>query len=90
MFDLLWHSYNYLDPGGGPFLWLGYCHLIFHWKDVKAISQLVVEVHCWKFLHHLIKVILPFTFILLITINFKNSPGCKPFVGLFLLILGSS
>lgn len=41
-FDLLWHSYNYLDPGEGPFLWLGYCHLIFHLKDVKAISQLVV------------------------------------------------
>lgn len=42
MFDLLWHYYNYLDPGGGPFLWLGYCHLIFHLKDVKAISLLVV------------------------------------------------
>ena len=43
MFDLLWHSYNYLDPGGGPFLWLGCCLLIFHVEDVKAESQLVVE-----------------------------------------------
>lgn len=36
MFDLLWHSYNYLDPGEEPFLWLGCCHLIFHLKDVKS------------------------------------------------------
>lgn len=56
MFDLLWHSYNYLDPGEGPFLWLGYCHLIFHLKDVKAISLLVVEVRCWKWLNHPVNV----------------------------------
>lgn len=49
MFDLLWHSYNYLNPGGGPFFWLSYCHLIFHMKDVKAISELMVKVLYWKF-----------------------------------------
>lgn len=41
MFDLLWHSYNYLDPGGGPLLWLSYCHLIFHVQDMKATLLLM-------------------------------------------------
>lgn len=55
MFDLLWHSYNYLDPGGEPFLWLGCCHLIFHLKDVKAISPLVVQARSGKFRNFLLK-----------------------------------
>lgn len=38
MFDLLWHSYNYLDPGEEHFLWFGCCRVIFHLRDVKAIS----------------------------------------------------
>lgn len=55
MFDLLWHSYNYLDPGGEPFLWLGCCHLIFHLKDVKARSRLVVRARCRKILNFQLK-----------------------------------
>lgn len=73
MFDLLWHSYNYLDPGGGPFLWLGYCHLIYHLKDVKAISLLVVKVRCWKLLNLLANVF-PAHCI---------STNCNPFKNLF-------
>ncbi len=71
-FDLLWHSYNYLDPGEGPFLWLGYCHLIFHLKDVKAISLLADWVRCWKFLNHLAN-LSQLTVFLLITINLKKT-----------------
>lgn len=55
MFDLLWHSYNYLDPGEEPFLWLGCCHLIFHLKDVKAISVLAVRARCGKILDFQLK-----------------------------------
>lgn len=55
MFDLLWHSYNYLDPGGEPFLWLGCRHLIFHLRDVKARSRLVVRARCRKILNFQLK-----------------------------------
>lgn len=42
-FDLLWHSSNYLDPGGGTFLWLDYCYLIFYLDDVKSRGVFVAK-----------------------------------------------
>lgn len=58
-----------------PFLWLGCCLLIFHVKDVKVISQLVVEERSWRFLNQTGNVFPLHSLILIIIINIKDPLG---------------